>query len=67
MRIGVAGGDQGVRPLGEEQRPLGQGDALLLRVVAVVEADADDFLGEVDHALETTTPSATSVATSASE
>ena len=63
----VAGGDQGVRPLGKEQRPLGQGDALLVRVIAVVEADADDFLGEFDHGLDTTTPSATSVAISASE
>src|SRR5439155_1588855 len=42
--------DQGVRPLGEEERPLGQVDALLLRVVAVVEADADDLLGGLDHA-----------------
>ena len=45
----LAGADQRVRPLREQERPLGQLDALLLRVVAVVEADADDLLREVEH------------------
>ena len=49
MRIGVAVRDQRVRPLREEQRALGQRDALLLGVVAVVEADADDLLRQFDH------------------
>ena len=46
-RIGSPGPDQRVRPLREEERPLRKVDALLLGVVAVVEADADDLLREV--------------------
>jgi hypothetical protein len=39
----LAGPDDGCRPLREEQRARRQVQALLLRVVAVVEADTDDL------------------------
>ena len=44
----------------------GSADALLLGVVAVVQADADDLLGTRDHPGDPTTPSRTSASTSAS-
>src|SRR5213076_2289697 len=44
----LAGPEQRVRPLCEEERPLGQLHALLLGVIPVVEPDADDLPGPVD-------------------
>src|SRR5439155_10863753 len=41
--------DQGVRPLRKEERRARQLGALLLRVVAVVEPDADDLARDVDR------------------
>src|SRR3954470_16316030 len=56
-RITVA--DQGVRPLREEQRPLGQRDALFVGVVAVVQPDTDDLLRKREHGRAPTTPFST--------
>ncbi len=50
----VAGRDERVRPFREQERPFGEVDALLLRVVAVVQTDADDLLGRCDHSLDPT-------------
>ena len=44
----LAGPDQGIRPLREQQRRGGQLRPLFLRMVAVVQADADDLLGPID-------------------
>jgi len=63
----LAVGHDGVGELGEEQRPLRELDSLLLGVVAIVEADADDLLRQVDHPGDPTIPRAASPATSSSE
>src|SRR5205823_14480284 len=64
-RLAVA--DQRVGPFGEEQRALRQRRALLFRVVAVVQADADDLLRSRDQGADPTTPSRTRVAISSLE
>ena len=41
--------DQRIRPFGEQQRRVRRRDSLLLRVVAVVQADTDDLRRTVDR------------------